>query len=63
MNFIKNPNVTITKSQPAIIDKILNSLGIYDKSKMHDTSANFILTKDEDGYGRKQEWHYCSVIG
>ena len=25
--------------------------------------ANFILTKDEDGNGRKQEWHYRSVIG
>ena len=24
---------------------------------------NFILKKDEDGNGRKQEWHYRSVIG
>ena len=24
---------------------------------------NVILTKDEDGNGRKQEWHYHSVIG
>ena len=30
---------------------------------MHDTPENIILTKDEDGNGRKQEWHYYSVIG
>ena len=29
---------------------------------MHDAPANVILTKDEDGNGRKQEYHYCSVI-
>ena len=63
MNISKDTNGTITMSQPAIIDKILNSLGICDESKMHDTPANVILTKDEDGNGRKQEWHYHSVIG
>ena len=31
--------------------------------KMHDTPENIILTKYEDGNGRKQEWHYRSVIG
>ena len=54
MNVSKYPNGTITMSQPAIIDEILNSLGICDESKMHDTPANVILTKDEDGNGRKQ---------
>ena len=44
--------------QPAIIDKILNSLGIDDEFKMHGTPANVILTKYEDGNGNKQEWHY-----
>ena len=63
MNVKKDPNGTITMSQPAIIDKILNSLGIFDRSKTHDTPANVILTKYEDGNGRKQEWRYCSVIG
>ena len=53
----------ITMSQPTIIDKILNSLGICDESKIQDTPANFILTKYEDGNGRNQEFHYCSVIG
>ena len=43
MNFSKDRNETITMSQPAFIDKILNSLGIYDESKMHDTPANVIL--------------------
>ena len=55
--------VTITMSQPTIIDKILNSLGICDESKIQDTPANFILTKYEDGNGRNQEFHYRSVIG
>ena len=63
MNVSKDPNGTITMSQPEIINKILNSLGICDESKMHDTPANFILTKYEDGNGRKREWHYRSVIG
>ena len=30
---------------------------------MQDTLANVILTRDEDGNGRKQEWHYRSLIG
>ena len=41
-------------SQPAIIYKILNSLGICNEYKMHDTPANVILTKDEDINGMKQ---------
>ena len=32
-NVRKSPNGTITMSQPAIIDKILDSLGIFDESK------------------------------
>ena len=63
MNVKKYPNGTITMIQPAIIDKILNSLGICDESKIHDTPENIILKKDEDGNRRKQEWHYFSLIG
>ena len=63
MNISKDTNGTITMSQPAIIDKILNSFGICDESNMHDTSANFILKKDENENGRKKEWHYSSVFG
>ena len=62
MNASKYPNGTITTSQPAIINKILNTLRICDESKMHDTTANVILKKDENGNGRKQECHYWSVI-
>ena len=47
MNASKYPNGTITTSQPAIINKILNTLRICDESKMHDTTANVILKKDE----------------
>ena len=63
MNFRKYPNGTIKMSQHALIEKILNSLGICDESKMHDTPANVILIKYEDINWRKQEWHYSSVIG
>ena len=54
INVSKDPNGIITMSQPAIIDKILNSFGICDESNMHDTSANFILKKDENENGRKK---------
>ena len=36
---------------------------IFTQSKIHDTPANFILTNNEDGNDRDQEWHYRSVIG
>ena len=62
MNAIKYLNGTITMWLTAIIDKILNSLGILDESKMYVTPANVILTKYEYGHRSKQEWHYCSVI-
>ena len=58
MNGREDPYWTITMSQPTIINKILNSLGIYNESKMHDTPENDILTKYEDGNGRKQECHH-----
>ena len=54
MNVRKFPNGSISMSQNAIIDKNLNSLGISDELKMHDTPANLILSKDEDGNGRRQ---------
>ena len=63
MNFSKNWNGTITTIQPAIIDKILNSLGMCYESKMNDTPENVILKKDEDSNRRNQEWQYRSVIG
>ena len=62
MNVSKDPNGTITMRQPVIIDKILNSLGICNESKMHDTPANIILKKYKDGNGSKKEWNHSSVI-
>ena len=62
MNVRKDPNGTITMSQPAVIDKTLNSLGVFDEWKIHDKPENVVLTKYDDGNGRKQEWHYRSVI-
>ena len=53
MNVRKHPNGTITMSQPTIINKILNSQGFCNESKMHDSPENVILTKDEYGNGRK----------
>ena len=44
---MEHTNGTITMRQPEIIEKILNSLGICDELKMHDTPENIILTKDE----------------
>ena len=44
MNASKYPNGTLTMSQPAIIEKILKSLGICNESKMNDTQVNFIMT-------------------
>ena len=46
-----------------IIHKILNSLGIFDESKIYDTSANVILARYEDGNKSEKECHYSSVIG
>ena len=54
MNIRKDTNGTITMIQHAIIEKILNRLGVCDKSKMHDAPENVILKKYEDGNGREQ---------
>ena len=54
MNVIKDQNGTINMSQPELIDKTLNILGFCDESKMHDTTVDVILTKDEDRSGVKQ---------
>ena len=43
MHVRKDPNVTITMNQPAIIEKSLNGIWICDESKMHDTPENVVL--------------------
>ena len=46
MNVRKDPNGTINMSQSENINKILNSLGTCDESKIHDPPENVILTRD-----------------
>lgn len=53
---------TITMTQPALIDRIINQMQLKDM-RLHDTPADIILTRDENGQKRKNDFHYCSVIG
>jgi hypothetical protein len=48
--------------QPAFIDRIINNCGLKDM-RMHDTPADEILNRDENGQERKNEFHYRSIIG
>jgi hypothetical protein len=52
----------ISMKQPAFIERIIASCGLKD-ARMHDTPADVILHRDEDGQERKNEFHYRSVIG
>ena len=55
----------IRMSQPLLINRIIKA--IPGMSKANPTkipaSPSVILTKDEAGPGRKENWHYRSVIG
>ena len=60
----KGPDGTITMSQPALIQRILTALDLAGENvRMHDTPANTVLFRDEDGAKRIQSWNYRSVIG
>ena len=52
----------ITMRQPAFIQRIIDQVGLKD-NRMHDTPADGVLTRDEEGQERKTEFHYHSVIG
>ncbi len=52
----------ISMKQPAFIDRIINNCGLKDM-RMHDTPADEILNRDENGQERKNEFHYRSIIG
>ena len=60
-----NGKTTITMTQPAIIESILEDLGLTDTPKVKSTPAQEILHADPEGAGRKeyQQWNYRSVIG
>jgi hypothetical protein len=48
--------------QPAFIDRIISQCNLKDQ-RMHDTPADEILHRNEDGQERKTEFHYRSIIG
>ena len=52
-------------SQPLLIDRIINTIpGMSDaKGAKSPATTSAILTKDEDGAARVEEWHYRSLIG
>jgi len=49
-------------TQPAFIERIIKSSKLRDQ-RMHDTLADMVLQRDENGEERKNEFHYCSLIG
>ncbi len=55
---------TIKMTQPALIKRIVDSLGLKDQ-RVHDTPSdpNVRLTKDEEGEERKDSFHYRSLVG
>ena len=60
----KGEDSSITMTQPALINRILNDLSLQDDNcKMHDTPANVVLTKSTSGEERNQNWNYRSIIG
>ena len=52
----------IELTQPAFIERIIEQVGLKDE-RMHDTPADTILGRDEEGQERKTDFHYRSVIG
>ena len=59
----KAANGTITMTQPALIQRILDALDLTGENVwMHDTPANTTLFKNEDSQAHIQTWNYRSVI-
>jgi hypothetical protein len=54
---------TITLTQPALIQQVLQDIGITPSSKGKDTPVDAILYADSDGPVRQEKWNYRSVIG
>ena len=53
---------SIKLNQPALIQRIINSLNLKDQCQ-HDTPADSVLFKDSEGDPRKTNFHYRSLIG
>ena len=59
----KDKDGTITMTQPALIQQILNLLDLGGTNVcMHDTPANKVLFRDEDSEDRQQSWNYRSAV-
>ena len=60
----RNSNGTIGLTQPHLIERILQQLGIDDKVNSRPTPAvKPLLHKDLDGLARKYEWSYRKLVG
>ena len=53
IQFKKIDKLTLQLSQPDLIERINNTLGLREECKMHDIPSNVILTKDVDSKLRK----------
>ena len=58
----KLDNGTVVLTQPAFIEHIIQATNLKDQH-MHDTPADVVLHRDEEGPERKTEFHYRSIIG
>jgi hypothetical protein len=64
MQIVKDASTkTITLTQPALIQQVLQDIGITPSSKGKDTPVDAILYADSDGPARQEKWNYRSVIG
>ena len=60
---VTHPTETSIKvNQPALIQRIINSLNFKDQ-RQHDTLADSVLFKDSEGAPRMTDFHYRSLIG
>ena len=54
---------SIELSQPHLIQRIIDTLGLKNDSKLHGTPAISVLNKDKDGEPFSATWSYRSVVG
>ena len=63
--FTHNADHTFRVSQPILVNRIVDSIpGMKNaRGAKSPVSTSMILTKDQDGEPRAEQWHYRSVIG
>ena len=64
INITRPDKDTISMTQPALIQRIIDSLPLKD-ARLHDTPAdpNITLTPDKNGQPRQDTFHYRSLVG